>query len=56
MLEEWLKRVDNMLELQLFLQCETMTASFTRHELVELRMIIEAAEAMNNAEVQDGQL
>ena len=40
MIEKWLDRINNMLDLQKDLQIETIAASFTERDLKELRMII----------------
>lgn len=44
MIEKWLERINNMLDLQKQIQVETIAASFTERDLKELRMILNTAQ------------
>ena len=39
--KEWYDRIDNLLTLQVALQVDPISVSFTRRELVELKLIID---------------
>ena len=41
--QKWLDRIDNLLEVQKFSGEDTISASFTRRELIELKMMIGVA-------------
>ena len=41
--QKWLDRIDNLLEVQKYSGEDTISASFTRRELIELKMMIGVA-------------
>lgn len=46
MIEKWLDRVQNLLNYQKDLQLEIVQVRFTRNDLIQLRMILEACKEL----------
>lgn len=52
--QKWLDRIDNLLEVQKFSGEDTISASFTRRELIELKMMIGVASENGEEESSSG--